>query len=200
MFESFRWSGSMWSCSRMSSTPFWSFPSFAFCLFWHFLSDSTLYWLNRFGIEKHPTSNPLTLTFQENFGTFGLSTIKTTVMLIGEFEYDDIFFDNPRDQPTPKLPYRTVTLLFFVCFIMIMSIIVMNLLVCFSCTITDSGLLPCFISKLGRSGRRRHQACPRQCSAPKTGHAGHLEFGRGKVAARLYPKTIHRSTRDNPSQ
>jgi len=73
------------------------------------------------------------LAEQENFSNFGFSAIKTTVMMIGEFEFDELFFDNvsnaPDDEKDRILPYRTTTLLFFVIFMSIMSIIVMNLLV-----------------------------------------------------------------------
>lgn len=72
------------------------------------------------------------LAEQENFANFWYSMIKTTVMMIGEFEYDDIFYDNVRpseEDRTAYLPYPEITFAFFVCFIIIMSIIVMNLLV-----------------------------------------------------------------------
>ncbi len=53
-------------------------------------------------------------------------------MMIGEFEFDDTFFDNPKDPDNAHfalLPYRNFTLCFFLCFMMIMSIIFLNLLV-----------------------------------------------------------------------
>ena len=57
--------------------------------------------------------------------------MKTTVMMIGEFEFDDLFFDNlsQQGQVTDALPYPTASLVFFLGFMVIMSIIVMNLLV-----------------------------------------------------------------------
>lgn len=60
--------------------------------------------------------------------------IKTSVMMIGEFEFDDLFFDNVNLDGEPaasasKMPYRTTTFLFFMGFMCVMSIIVMNLLV-----------------------------------------------------------------------
>ncbi len=72
------------------------------------------------------------LAEQETFSTFGFSCVKTFVMMIGEFDYGDIFFDNPNDPETQHyalLPYRTTTILLFVIFMMIMSILIMNLLV-----------------------------------------------------------------------
>ena len=72
--------------------------------------------------------------------------MKTAVMMIGEFEYDGIFFGSPEgvgssselnDSTTFSnqnvvsaiLPYSATTLLFFLAFMIIMPIIIMNLLV-----------------------------------------------------------------------
>eukprot|EP00094_Tigriopus_californicus_P006606 TCALIF_06362-PA protein Name:"Similar to trpa-1 Transient receptor potential cation channel subfamily A member 1 homolog (Caenorhabditis elegans)" AED:0.12 eAED:0.12 QI:8/0.6/0.31/0.93/1/1/16/267/1355 len=70
---------------------------------------------------------------QENFGNVWVAMMKTTVMMIGEFEFDDLFFDNISNSDENKehmvLPYREATFLFFLVFMIIMSIIVMNLLV-----------------------------------------------------------------------
>ena len=52
--------------------------------------------------------------------------IKTGVMMIGEFEYTSIFFEN---ENVPSGSWRSVTLFFFVVFAIVMSIIIMNLLV-----------------------------------------------------------------------
>jgi hypothetical protein len=54
--------------------------------------------------------------------------------MIGEFDYDSLFFgDNLLEDPdgfaAALLPYRTVTLIFFLGFLMIMPIVIMNLLV-----------------------------------------------------------------------
>jgi hypothetical protein len=54
--------------------------------------------------------------------------LKTSVMMIGEFEFDDLFFDNPSHNPE-MLPYRTFSMCFFLGFMIIMPIIIMNLLV-----------------------------------------------------------------------
>ncbi len=53
-------------------------------------------------------------------------------MMIGELSYDEIFFDTPQKtwyREVAMLPYKTTTLLFFLAFVVIVSIIVMNLLV-----------------------------------------------------------------------
>lgn len=55
--------------------------------------------------------------------------LKTAVMMIGEFEFDDLFFDNPAKDGPEKLPYRTFTMFFFLGFMIVMPIIIMNLLV-----------------------------------------------------------------------
>ncbi|XP_075241022.1 transient receptor potential cation channel subfamily A member 1 homolog isoform X2 [Convolutriloba macropyga] len=64
---------------------------------------------------------------QNDFSTVVYAMIKTGVMMIGEFEYTDIFFGDP--DTNPKGSWQVVTLLFFVVFAVIMSIITMNLLV-----------------------------------------------------------------------
>ena len=51
------------------------------------------------------------------------SLIKTTVMMIGEFEYTDIFYGDQLDF------YPEITYIMFVVFMILMSIIIMNLLV-----------------------------------------------------------------------
>ena len=51
--------------------------------------------------------------------------MKTAVMMIGEFEYDSIFFGSTSGQ----LHYKPLTLVFFLAFLIIMPIIIMNLLV-----------------------------------------------------------------------
>ena len=51
--------------------------------------------------------------------------MKTAVMMIGEFEYDSIFFGST----SAELHYKPLTLVFFLAFLIIMPIIIMNLLV-----------------------------------------------------------------------
>ena len=56
----------------------------------------------------------------------GFALVKSVVMMIGEYDFDSLFFDPGADY---VVPYPTFTLLFFLVFLVIMSIIVMNLLV-----------------------------------------------------------------------
>ena len=56
----------------------------------------------------------------------GFALVKSVVMMIGEYDFDSLFFDEEADY---IVPYPTFTLLFFLVFLVIMSIIVMNLLV-----------------------------------------------------------------------
>ncbi|XP_033741695.1 transient receptor potential cation channel subfamily A member 1 homolog [Pecten maximus] len=65
---------------------------------------------------------------QVPFKTFGQALVKTSVMMIGEFEFDGIFNGNHADH-TEKVYQETVTYILFVVFMIIMSIIIMNLLV-----------------------------------------------------------------------
>lgn len=60
---------------------------------------------------------------QDAFATVWESLIKTTVMMIGEFEYQDIFYGNDIDF------YPEITYIMFCVFMICMSIIIMNLLV-----------------------------------------------------------------------
>ncbi|XP_069935680.1 transient receptor potential cation channel subfamily A member 1 homolog isoform X4 [Cherax quadricarinatus] len=59
---------------------------------------------------------------QEPFRTPTNSLLKTTVMMIGELEFDAIFNEE-------KLEYPEITYILFVAFLILMSIIIMNLLV-----------------------------------------------------------------------
>ena len=61
---------------------------------------------------------------QPYFSLWSLSLIKTFVMSIGELEYDNMFFDN-----MDIVHYKWTTRAFFVVFVLIMPIIIMNLLV-----------------------------------------------------------------------
>lgn len=65
---------------------------------------------------------------QVPFATFGQSLVKTSVMMIGEFEFDSIF-NTARSTDSEMVYQETVTYLMFVVFMIIMSIIIMNLLV-----------------------------------------------------------------------
>ena len=64
--------------------------------------------------------------------------MKTAVMMIGEFEYDTIFFSHDVSYNSTTvgqldagamLPYKHITIVFFLVFMIIMPIIIMNLLV-----------------------------------------------------------------------
>ena len=70
-----------------------------------------------FGLGFHVLLND-----KESWNNVGNSFIKTGVMMIGEFEYESIFYDG-------VLKFPVTTQVFFVAFMIIMSIIVMNLLV-----------------------------------------------------------------------
>ena len=61
---------------------------------------------------------------QPYFSLWSLSLIKTFVMSIGELEYDNMFFDN-----LDIVHYKWTTRAFFVAFVLVMPIIIMNLLV-----------------------------------------------------------------------
>ena len=62
--------------------------------------------------------------FQAEFSSVGKSLLKTAVMMIGEFDYSSIFFDESQAVPFPEVTYTL-----FVAFLILMSIIIMNLLV-----------------------------------------------------------------------
>ncbi|XP_061171192.1 transient receptor potential cation channel subfamily A member 1 homolog isoform X1 [Saccostrea echinata] len=63
------------------------------------------------------------LQSQDAFATVWESLIKTTVMMIGEYEYENIFYGTQLDY------YPEITYIMFVVFMILMSIIIMNLLV-----------------------------------------------------------------------
>ena len=65
---------------------------------------------------------------QDNFSHMGFALVKMVVMMIGEYDFDSLFFSAEEDVGY-IVPYPTFTLLFFLVFLVIMSIIVMNLLV-----------------------------------------------------------------------
>jgi transient receptor potential cation channel subfamily A protein 1 len=61
------------------------------------------------------------------FDSVGKSLLKTSVMMIGEFEYDTIF--NSINDPDHEIHYPEVSYILFVIFLIVMSILLMNLLV-----------------------------------------------------------------------
>ena len=70
--------------------------------------------------------------FQTNFKNPGYSMLATSVKMIGELDFDNLFFDNPGDNPDMNMtPYPIFSMLFFLGFIIVMPILIMNLLVRF---------------------------------------------------------------------
>ena len=61
---------------------------------------------------------------QKPFSSVENSLIKTAVMMIGEFEFDNIFNDD-----TSHVFYAPAAYIIFVMFFIVMTIIIMNLLV-----------------------------------------------------------------------
>ena len=83
--------------------------------------------------RNYPNKNSLSIAashffnvLQNNFSHMGFALVKAVVMMIGEYDFDSLFFDAEADF---IVPYPTFTLIFFLVFLVIMSIIVMNLLV-----------------------------------------------------------------------
>lgn len=70
---------------------------------------------------------------QESFRSMGWSFVKVSVMMVGEFEYDDTFINsiNADDEKTgnPLNPFPEISAAFIFIFLFVMSIILMNLLV-----------------------------------------------------------------------
>ena len=72
----------------------------------------------------------MNIVFQINFTNPGYSMLKTSVMMIGEFEFDDLFFGNPEENPnSSQLPFPIFSMIFFLAFMVVMPILIMNLLV-----------------------------------------------------------------------
>ena len=67
----------------------------------------------------------LLLSHKKEFEKPWDATLKTLVMMSGEFDYTDIFFD----ENDGKVPYPTVTYSLFVAFFFLLSIVTLNLLV-----------------------------------------------------------------------
>ena len=63
---------------------------------------------------------------QDTFRNVGSSIVKTAVMMIGEFEYDDIFTDSAQ-----KLSHTKMSYIIFLIFLIVMPIVIINLLVIF---------------------------------------------------------------------
>ena len=75
-----------------------------------------------------------TTMFQTAFLNSGMAIIKTAVMMTGEFEYEGIFFKDGEGGkrgkgPSVVLAFPEITIMFFIAFLIVMSIIIVNLLV-----------------------------------------------------------------------
>ena len=64
---------------------------------------------------------------QTPFNMPGRAIVKTTVMMIGELEFDAIFVENYNNKK--MLRYKEMSLIIFFVFVILMTIVVMNLLV-----------------------------------------------------------------------
>ncbi|CAI9718034.1 transient receptor potential cation channel subfamily A member 1 homolog [Octopus vulgaris] len=76
-----------------------------------------------FALLRQRINNSQAVEF-EQFSNIGKSLMKTFVMMIGELEFDDIFFS-----PDHSLQFTVTTYLMFLVFLILGSIIIMNLLV-----------------------------------------------------------------------
>ncbi len=78
---------------------------------------------------KHSKSN---CTQQKEFAHGGFSLLKTMVMMLGEVDFGAIFVTNidyHGIRPSPEMPFPPYTLVCFLVFACVMSIIIMNLMV-----------------------------------------------------------------------
>merc|ERR1719499_1351837 len=72
------------------------------------------------------------LAEQEVFAHFGFSGIKTMVMMLGEIDFGDMVAQHVTNvgiEPTFHMPYPEFTTIYFVVFVFLISILIMNLLV-----------------------------------------------------------------------
>jgi Ion transport protein len=70
----------------------------------------------------------LSKNFLEFTSRFFRSILKTFVMMIGELEFEDVFYPNKSDIEKP-VPYPITTHIIFFTFVVLVTIILMNLLV-----------------------------------------------------------------------
>ena len=72
---------------------------------------------------------------QSSFEDFGKAIVKTTVMTVGELDYNDLLVTNlyastnKTGIPSPLVPYPVISYIFFYIFMLTMPIVLMNLLV-----------------------------------------------------------------------
>ena len=101
-----------------------------------------LFWCQEVGnnVNGHPVhwcsnifaTHGLDPQFQEVFAHAGFSTIKTLVMMLGEIDFGGMLAQNVTKNgivPTSLLPYPEFTIVYFVVFVALISILLMNLLV-----------------------------------------------------------------------
>ena len=116
--------------------------------------------------------------------------VRTVVMMIGEFDFDDLFHNQ-------DIKYASISYIFFVVFVLIMTIIVMNLLV-----ISQSALKMPYETTLftGRSRRRRYQGRTGEGSAYKTGDDGRVGSRRRTSIARAHTPTVYHRPKRHEAQ
>ena len=78
--------------------------------------------------RHHPFSQHNQIINMSPFRTPGLSIIKTVVMTIGEFEYDDVFA-NTNDDNNQLTDFASLAYLLWILFLVMMPILLVNLLV-----------------------------------------------------------------------
>ena len=69
---------------------------------------------------------------QESFGSFFVSIVKVSVMLVGEFEYKEVFVDSINQFKAPGRslnPFPNTAFVFCCIFILLMAVVLINLLV-----------------------------------------------------------------------
>lgn len=79
---------------------------------------------------------PLALSVEDDgntaFNHVGTGIVRTMVMMIGELDYRDTFTEKFTEENKKYLPYKQMSYIVFVLFVIIMTIVVMNLLVSFA--------------------------------------------------------------------
>ena len=108
--------------------------------------------------------------FQEVFAHFGFSGIKTMVMMLGEIDYGDMVAQhvtNTGIEPTFHMPFPAFTTIYFVVFIFLISILIMNLLV--GVSIDD-------ISGMQMNCKKSHKNNSNKKSVPQFGFACSVRF------------------------
>ena len=63
------------------------------------------------------------------FTTVPWALLKTSVMMIGEFEYEALFLENQSPSDPQRMYYPEISAIIFILFLILMSVLIMNLLV-----------------------------------------------------------------------